>query len=286
MSLSTFVENDTNLSVMNVLKESLYPTASTDELVMLLNYCKARRIDPILKVIHLVPMSVKTGEKDKSGKDVYKKKNVIMPGIGLYRIDAVRTGQYAGISAPEFGEDVTEQLGEIKVTYPRWCEMTIRKILPDGTIAEFTAKEYWKENYATKNNFVIEPNTMWLKRPYGQLAKCTEAQVLRKAFPDAVGQEYTKEEMEGKYLDNFKEPSKISLIKETAKITQCIEQSNDKEEDALLELDFKADEQRLEKVSTLEELEEVYKASYKFWAEKRDAKRLKKIVDIKDIRKK
>ena len=43
--------------------------------------------------------------------------------------------------------------------------------------------------------------------------------------------------------------------------------------------------ERLEKVSSLEELEEVYKSAYKFWAEKRDAIRLKKIIDMKDIRK-
>ena len=40
---------------------------------------------------------------------------------------------------------------------------------------------------------------MWKKRVYGQLAKCTEAQALRKAWPE-VGQEPTAEEMEGKYF--------------------------------------------------------------------------------------
>ena len=39
---------------------------------------------------------------------------------------------------------------------------------------------------------------MWLKRPYGQLAKCAEAQALRKAFPEIVSQQPTAEEMEGK----------------------------------------------------------------------------------------
>lgn len=48
---------------------------------------------------------------------------------------------------------------------------------------------------------------------------------------------------------------------------------------------FKSDIERLEKSSSLDELEEAYKSSYKFWVEKRDKERLHKIIDLKDIRK-
>ena len=44
---------------------------------------------------------------------------------------------------------------------------------------------------------------MWQKRPYGQLAKCAEAQALRKAFPEIVSQHPTAEEMEGKHFNEL-----------------------------------------------------------------------------------
>jgi hypothetical protein len=57
------------------------------------------------------------------------------------------------------------------------------------------------ENYAVKGGQEksIAPNAMWTKRPYGQLAKCAEAQALRKAFPEIASQP-TADEMEGKTL--------------------------------------------------------------------------------------
>lgn len=42
---------------------------------------------------------------------------------------------------------------------------------------------------------------MWLKRAYAQLAKCAEAQALRKAFPE-VGSAPTADEMEGKVFED------------------------------------------------------------------------------------
>ena len=53
--------------------------------------------------------------------------------------------------------------------------------------------------YATQKRDSLAPNAMWLKRPYGQLAKCAEAQALRKAFPE-FGSQPTSDEMEGKEL--------------------------------------------------------------------------------------
>jgi phage recombination protein Bet len=175
--------------LISVLKSSLYLGASDDSVKMVLGYCKATGLDPMQKPVHIVPMW-----DSKSG----SMRDVVMPGIGLYRIQAARSGSYGGITEPEFGPDVTEKIGGSEITYPAWCRVTVSRIVA-GQVVAFTAKELWKENYAVKGGKEksIAPNAMWTKRPYAQLAKCAEAQALRKAFPE-VGSAPTAEEMEGK----------------------------------------------------------------------------------------
>lgn len=183
-----------------VLKSSLYPGAADESVKMVLGYCQAAGLDPFQKPVHIVPMSVSTGQKDKDGWDIKAMRDVVMPGIGLYRTQAARSGEYAGVTEPEFGEDVTEAFGSLTCTYPKWCKVTVKRLMKNGAIVDFSAKELWKENYATKSNKAIEPNAMWKRRPYAQLAKCAEAQALRKAFPE-FGAQPTADEMEGKEFD-------------------------------------------------------------------------------------
>ena len=178
--------------LLKVLSSSLYPGASADSIKLVLGYCKAAGLDPMQKPVHIVPM---WDSKSSSMRDV------VMPGIGLYRTQASRSGEMGGITEPEFGEDVTESLGGAQITYPKWCKVVCKRRLATGEIVDFTAKEFWKENYAIRGgkDKSIAPNAMWAKRPYGQIAKCAEAQALRKAFPE-LGSAPAAEEMEGKAM--------------------------------------------------------------------------------------
>jgi len=176
--------------LLAVLESSLYLGASPESIKLVIGYCKASNLDPMQKPVHIVPM---WDGKAKCMRDV------IMPGIGLYRTQAARGGNYAGVSEPEFGEDITETIEGVSITYPSWCKVIVKRRLQDGTLAEFAATERWKENYAVRGGKEksIAPNAMWKKRPYGQIAKCAEAQALRKAFPE-VGSQPTADEMEDK----------------------------------------------------------------------------------------
>lgn len=178
-------------ALVEVLSSSLYPGAEKNSVMMVLAYCQAAHLDPMLKPVHIVPI---WNSKTK------KMQDTVMPGIGLYRIQAARTGQYAGISEPEYGPPVTAKLSGVEVTYPEWCRVTVKRQMSNGLVAEYTANERWIENYATASKDTAAPNAMWKRRAFAQLAKCAEAQALRKAFPE-VGSAPTADEMEGKAFE-------------------------------------------------------------------------------------
>lgn len=167
---------------------NLYSGAAPESIRLVLSYCKAAKLDPLMKPLHIVKMSVKNPQTGK-----YEFKDTLMPGIALYRTLAARTGKYAGIDEPEFGP-----MAEISgVHYPEWCAISVYKVGEDGRFFKFVAKEFWIENYATQGKSSALPNATWQKRPFGMLAKCAEAQALRKAFPEACTG-VTAEEMDGK----------------------------------------------------------------------------------------
>jgi phage recombination protein Bet len=196
----------TEEDVLRVLENSLYPGAKPESIRLVLAYCRVNGLDPMLKPVHIVPTSVKVGY------DKWETRDVLMPGIADYRIKASRSGDYVGKSEPFFGPDVTENLAGTEITYPLWCKITVQRFVR-GAVRDFTAVEYWLENYATTGK-TDAPNKMWRKRAYGQLAKCAEAQALRMAFPEFSGGIPTAEEMEGKFdgptLEHEKPPATLT----------------------------------------------------------------------------
>lgn len=169
------------------LKASLYPGASDESVINVLEYCRAAKLDPMQRPVHIVPMwDAKTG----------KTRDTIMPGVNFHLTAAERNG-CAGIGEPEYGPDVTEVLGEERITYPAWCKVKVLRLIDGGRIAEFVGYERFTECVSTNKKGT--PNAMWKKRPYGMLAKCAMSQALRKGFP-SVACAYTAEEMAGKTI--------------------------------------------------------------------------------------
>jgi phage recombination protein Bet len=200
--------------LMSVLRNSLYPGAADASIKLVIGWCKAQNKDPLKRPVHIVPMNVK-----KPGtKDQYEWRDVLLPGIGDYRTDAARTGEYAGIGQAVFGPDKTLKIDEFEFVYPEWCEVSVFRMVR-GVRCEFSSgKVYWLETYATAGKDSMAPNKMWRKRPRGQIEKCAEAMALRRAFPE-VGAQPTADEMEGKTIEVDVTPDMPQIEQPRAKST-------------------------------------------------------------------
>ena len=154
------------------------------------DYCKVRKLDIMKRPVHIVPMW-----------DPKRQRLVPRhwPAISELRTTAARTNEYAGKDEPAFGAETNMQLGEVNVTFPLSCKVTVYRLVKNHRVP-FTGVVWWQEAYARRTSKTATPNSLWMKRPYGQLAKCAEAEALRAAFPEELGGEWTAEEMAGQEM--------------------------------------------------------------------------------------
>lgn len=189
-----------------VLCDAIFPAAkSAESVLMALDYCKARGLDPFKKPVHIVPVW-----SSAHGRMV----ETVWPSIAELRTTAARTGVYAGRDSEIFGPDIERKFsGKVKengkwtdlskqVSFPEWCQITVYRLVGGQRCAFVGPRVYWAESYARMSRSEV-PNEMWERRPKGQLAKCAEAAALRAAFPEELGNEYAAEEMEGRDLDHI-----------------------------------------------------------------------------------
>lgn len=186
-------KNNINADIWGALQSSIYVGANPQSILLAIQYCRARGLDPLKKPVHIVPMEVKdarTGEK--------AWRDVIMVGINELLATASRTGEFVGKDAPVFGP-LADHFGAM---VPDWCEITVWRRV-NGERVGFTAVEFFEECAATKKIYenkrptgAVELNYMWGKRPRGQLAKTTLASALRVAFPVEIGSTYAAEEFD------------------------------------------------------------------------------------------
>lgn len=185
-------------SQWHTLSKSLFPGAKPESVLLAVDYCRARKLDPMKKPCHIVPMRVKdarTGD--------WRWRDVILPGIYELRTTAQRTGEYMGHSKPEYGPEVAV----FGVTAPEYCEMTVyRWNAAAKSRTEFPVRAYFREVCGTKKQDGNEvANDRWARAPVQMLTKVTESWGLREAFPDEIGGEHTVEEVQHYHEDDVVE---------------------------------------------------------------------------------
>lgn len=117
-----------------------------------------------------------------------KGKVVHQTGIDGYRSVAEGTGGYAGSDEAEY-EDCP--CGK-EPPHPALARVVVHRILSSGHVVNQPGIARWHELYPGEGG----DGFMWRQMPYNQLAKCAEANALRKAFPRVLGDVYITEEME------------------------------------------------------------------------------------------
>ncbi len=215
MSTALTVQNfDTDKIAL--IKQTVAKGTTDLELEWFLYQCNHTGLDPLLKQAHAVKRWSQADQKEVMS---------FQTGIDGLRLIADRTKKYAGSSDAIFEE---------KDGKPILAQVTVLKIV-DGEKCAFTASARYDE-FVQKNR-QMQPTSVWAKMPYLMLAKCAEAQALRKAFPMETSAVHIDEEMmhlDCDWKDSLqRSPAEIAAQLEAKETASVIEPSA---EEALSEM--------------------------------------------------
>ena len=169
-----------NQKQIDILKNSICKGVSNEEFEVFLMACTKTQLDPFMKQIYAVK------RKSKKPDGSWGETMTIQTGIDGYRLIAERTGCYAPGPESTYSYDSDGKLSS--------ATSYIKKQTRDGTWHVISASAHIDE-FCQKTRDG-NPMGMWGNMPRTMLAKCAEAQALRKAFPAEMSGVYTKEEME------------------------------------------------------------------------------------------
>lgn len=186
--------------------KSEYAKGATDvQFDLFLGECKARNLRP---GAHLVFQLRNSKERDPdTGATQYVKKPYWITTIGALRLIALRTGQYGGSRPPEYiyldeqgDPTLVSQIplpSKQNRALPRepWAvRVSVKRKDFDEPITSIVRFDAVASTYKNSDKEIVLTD-MWTKRGAEQNAKCTEADALRKAFPEELGSLYLSEEL-------------------------------------------------------------------------------------------
>lgn len=179
--LTTSTGIDPEISAALVIADRLLPLKdvlgigdlTTPELQLFAMVAHHTGLDPFTRQIYAVK---------RKGKVVHQ------TGIDGYRSTAERTREYAGSDEATF-EDC--DCGQEPVGHPKIARVVVHRLLANGHMVDQIGIARWHELAPTGDEAF-----MWRKMPFNQLAKCAEANGLRKAFPRVLGGVYLEDEMQ------------------------------------------------------------------------------------------
>lgn len=156
---------------VDLIKRTIAPNASDGELALFMAVCQRTGLDPFARQIY----AIERKSKDRAGN--WQSKMVIQTGIDGYRVTAERTGRLDGMHGPFWCGDDGKWVDV-------WLATTPPRAAKVGVLRRGCREPFWGVATMAEYRPGQGQDTMWTKMPAGQLAKCAEAQALRRAFPN------------------------------------------------------------------------------------------------------
>lgn len=152
----------------DIIRQTLCPGATDAHLRLFAHVANSKGLSPFANQISMQIRNTKQGPRA-----------VFITHIDGYRAKAARTGQYAGSDDYEYEEAQNAR-------NPTKARCTVWRLV-GGERRAFTSTVRWAE--------FSQRSDTWDKMPFQMLGKCAEAQALRKAFPEELGDLRTEDEM-------------------------------------------------------------------------------------------
>jgi len=168
---------------VRLIKDTIIPGASDDELALFVNQANRTRLDPFAKQIYSIKRYSSVTHSQ-----VYQ----VQISIDGARLVAQRSGEYAG-------QTPTYWCGADGIWVDVWLQDVPPKaakvgVYRNGFVEALTAVALW-DQYAVKDKDG-KLTTMWRKMGSLMLGKCAEMLALRRAFPMELSGLYSTEEMD------------------------------------------------------------------------------------------
>jgi phage recombination protein Bet len=175
---------------LDLIRKTVAKDCDNAEFEQFVHICRGVNLDPLRRQIYCFVFN-----KDKP----QWRQMTVVTAIGGYRAISERTGAYRPDDrAPryEYGEKdaKTNPLGITR------CEVTVYKY-SHGEWFPVTGEAWWDEYVPLRDGAIDSKKTGWVKMPRIMLAKCAEANALRKAWPDDFAGVEVEEEVDRRTIE-------------------------------------------------------------------------------------